>query len=289
MLPESTAATLNLQVAGVPVQLQGGHDELGVPDILLPFVASGNVRHGEGILLSLEEGPPPDRPDGPLGRNGATTVISTRDRFWLRARCGGIAVANPELSVWQCWRRPNEPFIDVVAGNRGLMLALWGYLALRGGTYLHGAVCVMEGRYMLVLGDSGVGKSTLSGLVLAAGGSCLTDEHPFVTVGEGERPFVHGSLRPGVKGPLVPLSAPLDAVFFLRHAPANEIQRLSLSYAGRRFLGNTRFFHWLPATIPETFNTLDKIARQVPVYDFGFVPDLSAVELLFHGLRQGIF
>lgn len=163
------------------------------------------------------------------------------------------------------------------------MLALWGYLTLRGGAYLHGAFCVMGGRYVLFLGDSGVGKSTLSGLVVAAGGSCLTDEHPFVTVNEGERHFIHGTPRPGVKGPPVPISGDLDAVFFIRHAPANEIRRLTPSQAGRRLLGNARFFHWLPATIPETVKTLDKIARYAPVYDLGFVLDSTVVELLFRG------
>jgi len=266
------------------VQLQGSRDELGVPDILLPFVASGTVRHREGILLSLEEGPPPDRPDGPLVRNGLTTAVSTRDRFWLQAHCGGVAVANPELSIWRCWRIPDEPFIELFAGNRWLMLALWGYLTLRGGAYLHGSVCVMEGRYVLFLGESGVGKSTLSGLVLAAGGSCLTDENPFVTVGEGERLVIHGTPRPGIKGPPVPVSGALDAVFFIRHAPASEIRRLNPAASGRRLLSNARFFHWLPETIPETVTTLDKITRQLPVYDFGFVPDATAIEHLCRAL-----
>ncbi len=162
-------------------------------------------------------------------------------------------------------------------GGRGTPPRRPRYLARRGGVYFHGAACVLLGRRILLLADSGVGKTTLSRLVVAGGGSCLTDEHPFVTRTDG-RVVLHGSPWPGPLGSPAPLSGPLAAVFFLRQAPANELRRLGQAEAGRQLVANTRFFRWEATTIPATVELLDAMATELPTYDLGFVPDLPAVE-----------
>ncbi len=164
-------------------------------------------------------------------------------------------------------------------GLAWLYLPLWGYLAHHGGALLHGAVCFVDGRFVMLLGDKGVGKSTLGRLVADAGGTCLTEEYPVLTWHE-DRAWAHGTPWNGLLGPPCDLSGPLDAVFFLRHAPAHKLSRLTPAEAGQRLLENTRFFTWDPATIPPTVELLDRTARTVPVYDFGFMPDQSAVERL---------
>jgi hypothetical protein len=160
-----------------------------------------------------------------------------------------------------------------------LMLPLWGYLAHRSGLFLHGGMCELEGRFFLLLGRQQVGKSTLSRLVVRAGGACLTDENPFVTHGAGGF-LAHGSPWPGVQGQPSALSAPLDAIFFLRHAPANELSPLNHRAAALRLVGNHRFFTWCPETVGPAVETIDALAAAVPVFDFGFVPTPAAVERL---------
>lgn len=248
-------------------------DKREASGILEPFIVRETVGGTSDLVLQLLKGSSPAQPDGIVVRNGSTIAVRSNDTFWLRDQYGSVVVASDDFSVWKCWSRSHELVPEVFSGNRWLMLALWGYLTLRGGAYLHGAACVMGGRYVLFLGDSGVGKSTLSKLVVAAGGTCLTDENPFVTAGMDGRPQVHGSTRPGVNGPLVPLSGTLDAVFFLRHAPENDLRRLNGSAIGRRLVGNARFFHWMPETIPLTMTMLDVIASNTLVFDFGFIPD----------------
>ena len=172
------------------------------------------------------------------------------------------------------------------------MLVVWGLVAQGGGAFLHGAICVLDGKYFLLLGESGAGKSTLSRLVVASGGSCLTDENPFVTVcggGKAEgagRLLVHGSPWPGLRGAAVPLQGPLSAVFFLRHARVNSLRRMSGFEAGERLVTNARFFTFEPAFTPRTTEILDRIALSVPVFDLAFVPDLTALPTLGSGLAS---
>ena len=162
-----------------------------------------------------------------------------------------------------------------------LMLAVWGLVAKSGGAFLHGGIGVLGGTYFLLLGDSRAGKSTLSRLVVASGGSSLTDENPFVTpAGDGEGLVVHGSPWPGLRGADVPLQGRLSAAFFLRHESKNVLRRMSAPEAGRSLLGNARFFNYEPAFTPLTVSLLDRMATEVPFYDLGYVPTLEAVSCL---------
>lgn len=199
--------------------------------------------------------------------------------FWFR-RHTALSHASPDLASWRCWGPRMVPHEDGgTDGRPWLMLVVWGLVAKSGGAFLHGAICVLDGRYFLLLGDSGVGKSTLSRIVVAEGGSCLTDENPFVTR-EEHGVSVHGSPWPGLRGTKVPLDGPLSAVFFLRHSERNEARRLGGPEAGLRLLGNARFFTFEPAFTPLTVGLLDQIASDVPVFDLGFVPGPAAVETL---------
>jgi hypothetical protein len=164
-------------------------------------------------------------------------------------------------------------------GRPWLLLAIWGYLAHRAGALLHGAVCELEGHFVIFLGRPGVGKSTLGRLVVEAGGTCVTEEYPLLTCPDGLA-WAHGTPWRGIQGAGRRLSGPLEGVFFLRHAPANDLRRLDQREGGQRLLENARFFIWEPTTVPETVEMLDRTARHTPIYDFGFVADLSAVEHL---------
>ena len=191
----------------------------------------------------------------------------------------GSLLAGAGFTSCRAWdvRKITPP--DTFDGRPWLMLALWGYLAHRGGTLLHGAVCELDGHFVVFLGRPGVGKSTLGRLVVAAGGTCLTEEYPLLTCPEGVA-WAHGTPWRGIQGPGRRLSGPLEGVFFLRHAPANDLRRLDERGGGQRLLQNARFFIWEPATVPGTVEMLDRAARTTPIYDFGFVPDRSAIELL---------
>ena len=192
-------------------------------------------------------------------------------------RSHGKLIASPDFSLCQGCVDPGDaaPF----ASQPWLMLALWGYLTCHRGLFLHGALCEYQGRHVLLLGDPEVGKSTFGRLILAAGGACLTDEYPFASRTEAGF-MAHASPWPGVQGEPNALSAPLAAIFFLRHAPAHELRRLGHKEAAWRLIGNNRFFRWNPQSIPLGMELIDALAAETPLFDFGFVPEASAVTVL---------
>lgn|GEM_PF-6273514 len=164
-------------------------------------------------------------------------------------------------------------------GDPTLRLILWGRASLEGYCFMHGALVVIDGKHVLLMGDSGVGKSTLSRLACQQGATCLTDENPFI-YWNGDYIEAYTTPWPGVSGSDALLSGPLAAVFFLRQTDKNEIRQLPMDEAVRCLLHNSRTFNWLPETIPDAIQLLDKVVRNVPVYDFGFLPHPSAVDFL---------
>lgn len=195
----------------------------------------------------------------------------------------GQFLANRDFSRILLWSPYEKTLGGDLDGYPWLQLILWGRVSLMGGCYLHGALIVIDGHYILLLGDSGTGKSTLSGLAVQEGFTRLTEENPFLTW-QDKRPTAHAAPWLGMSGPPAISSGSLSCIFFLRHAPKNDIQRLTPQEAGRRLITNARMFNWLPQTIPGTVEVLNNTLSQVPVYDFGFVPDPSAVRAIRHQL-----
>lgn len=173
------------------------------------------------------------------------------------------------------------------------LLALWGFLSIRGaGLLLHGSLLKIDNRHILLLGGSGVGKSTLSRLAVMEGATCLTDENPFLRCHNG-LPLVYGTpwysdseLIPNTALLSPEVSRELDAVFLIHHAPHNQIHQMSKTQAGFALLKNTRTFNWLPDTIPAAVGLLDNVARKIPVYSYGFMPNKSAVTFLRKAIQQ---
>ncbi|MHB8997807.1 MAG: hypothetical protein ACYC63_21395 [Armatimonadota bacterium] len=192
-------------------------------------------------------------------------------------RRNGKLTASADFSRCHALVDPSDaaPF----ASQPWLMLALWGYLTSHRGLFLHGALCDHGGKLILLLGDPQVGKSTLSRLLLTAGGACLTDEYPLVTL-DADGFTAHSSPWPGVQGQPRTLAGPLAAIFFLRHAPTNQLQQLDHRSAALRLIRNNRLFRWKPETFPAAMELIDALAAQTTVYDFGFVPNGTAVQAL---------
>ena len=234
------------------------------------------------LKLTLESGPPPGPELSDPLESARVRGARVADGFWFE-RFQGAMWSSEDFSHCRSWSLCPDRIPPEFDGRPWLMFALWGHLAQRGGVFLHGATCVLNGRHVLLLGDSQVGKSTLSRLAVEAGYTALTDEYPAVTLGESG-PCAHGLPWPGRQGPPAPATGDLAAIFFLRQAPENSLERLDAGETGRRLVGNIRFFGWDRDTTLPTFDTLDKIAQSVPAWEASFAPSLDAVDMLVQAL-----
>jgi len=275
------ATAYTLGIAGYYIAVHFEADHGGLNPALAPFLLPPLPSGGADLTVEFLHDGVPEETSLPsaLLEPGEIMSVSRHEAGLLFRRREGKLLANSDFSFCRVWNtagsNPPEPF----TGLPWLALALWGYMAHRGGALPHGALCELEGRFVLLLGRPEAGKSTLSRLVVAEGGACLTDEYPLLTWHE-PTVWAHGTPWYGIWGTAARLSAPLRAIFFLRHAPTNVLQRLDAREGARRLLQNVRFFRWDRGTIPDTVALVDRTARTVPIYDFGFLPEPSAVQSL---------
>ncbi|MGE5532564.1 MAG: hypothetical protein ACM3VW_10665 [Bacteroidota bacterium] len=260
-----------LCLAGFRCHLEPESGDFAFAENLAPFVCPALAPPDLTIGLSVSPGWREEHASLPA------PVVNSTDSGLEFIRRNGTLTASADFSRCHAVVDPCDaaPF----ASQPWLMLSLWGYVTWHQGLFLHGALCEYADKLILLLGDPQVGKSTLSRLLGASGGASLTDEYPFVTRSAGNF-TAHASPWPGVQGQPQALAGPLSAIFFLRHAPTNRLQALDHRSAALRLIRNNRFFQWNPETVPAAMELIDALASQTPVYDFGFVPDASAVRAL---------
>ena len=270
-----------LGIADLIVSVRSHSPALSLAPVLSEFLIPGDAGD-EDLEFVLEVGPLPEvQLVNPL-ESAHVRGARTPDGFWFK-RVRGAMWAAPDFSKCRAWTGRTEEQLPPFDGRPWLMFALWGYLAQRGGLFLHGATCVLEGRHVLLLADSQVGKSTLARLCAEAGYTVLTDEYPVLTCVEAAI-RAHGLPWPGQEGPTAPASGQLAVIFFLRQGPTNALEQLPPPESGRRLMRNVRFFGWDPATTLPALESLDRVARTVPAFEAAFTPASEAVDMLVQAL-----
>ncbi len=155
----------------------------------------------------------------------------------------------------------------------------WGLLAQIGGTLLHAAVAVKDGVGRVFTGRSGAGKSTISGLLHAAGWRILNDDRVVVFRRGGEwrvagTPW-HGSGRFAEAA-----EVPLAGIHFLQKAA--ECRRESMSASQIRLaLLDVAAVPWFEETWAQgTLDGLERLTREVEIARFHFPKTPAAVREL---------
>ncbi len=148
------------------------------------------------------------------------------------------------------------------------------------GILLHSALVSLQGRGLLFSGTSGSGKSTLSELWLhAAGAEVFTDDRVIVREKE-EALWAYGTPWHGTAGVHQNKGAPIAAIFFIRHGSGNEVKQLSVMESANRLMVRCFPTFWHKEGIQFALDFCARIASSVACYEFGFVPDASAVEFI---------
>ncbi len=148
-----------------------------------------------------------------------------------------------------------------------------------GGAFVHAAGVSMNGQGLLFAGPSEAGKSTIVKLI-GERGEVLCDDR--VVVRKGPAGFrVHGTWNHGEVRRVSAGSAPLRAVFFLRQAGTNRMDRVGNPEAVLR--------DFLPRLVrplvsadwwERALAVAEEIVRDVPFYDLSFDKSGAVVEVL---------
>ena len=167
---------------------------------------------------------------------------------------------------------------------------LFYYDILRlGGMMLHSAAVEYEGRAYLFSGPSTVGKSTHTRLwpqLLGEGVHFFNDDKPALRCIDGVW-YAYGTPWCGKDGINKNIRVPVAGICFLKQAYENKIRRLTekeavihaVSQSTRRDSDPTKMIHLL--------SIVDKLVRQVPMYELENKPELDAARLSYETMRKG--
>lgn len=227
-----------------------------------PFVPLHEFDYDEGALRCR------------FGRSGETYLFEMGDILFLRYEGGSIIEARH-------------------TGNASsLRFALWTAYSLFGLARqvipIHASVVVKDHKAVLFLGESGTGKSTHTRLWLhhIPGTHLLNDDSPMLSLHQG-RLLANGSPWSGKTDCYVDQSCPVAAIVRLYQAPENQIQRLSTIKALAAVQPSLppAFAHEDEA-FSRTFEMLNLILTQAPVYRMGCLPDAAAAQMAFQTVFQ---
>lgn len=173
--------------------------------------------------------------------------------------------------------------VNIAILRFGLWIMFGVVLATHNAIAIHSSVIECEGRAVLFLGESGMGKSTHTRLWREniEGAHLLNDDSPIVRMADN-RAVVYGSPWSGKRACYRNLSYPIAAFCRLNQAPHNAINRLSSIAAIGAILPSTppQFAHDdnLQDAICET---LGKLLQCVPVFHLACLPNRDAALLSY--------
>jgi hypothetical protein len=159
---------------------------------------------------------------------------------------------------------------------------LWIHrLSMGEGVELHGCgVIAPNGRGLLLTGHSGAGKSTSSRLWSnQTGARVLSDDRIILRLEKG-RVWMYGTPWHGDAGIAEADRWPLDGIFVLAHGDRNALRPLGRTVAAAELYARSFVPHHSPAAVAFNLEFLSKVTTRVPCFDFSFVPDITAVEVL---------
>lgn len=153
-------------------------------------------------------------------------------------------------------------------------------LAEHGGVVLHSSYIITQrGEALLFSAPSGTGKSTQAELWRSyARAKVINGDRALVKAENGVT--ANGILFSGTSGISENVTAPLRALILLRQSEKNEIRSVSGKEAFMRLLPQCSYYPDEEENLRLVTGILAEIISAVPVYDFGCVPDESAVSAL---------
>ena len=211
--------------------------------------------------------------------------LRCRDYRWEVAEKPDIIIRPEEYR----WERYSDKFpADTIAYMES---AYRFYTALLefDGFYLHSSAVALDGKAYLFSGPCGTGKSTHTRLWQAAFGDAarvFNDDKPALRRMDGKW-YAYGTPWCGKDGININMKAPIAGICFLKQGSQNEIRRLSRQEAVTRIVSQTLHRFRDGQQLDRLLVHIDKIVREIPVYELVNRPEEEAARLSFETMRCG--
>jgi hypothetical protein len=308
---DSSSAPLRGAIAG-----PGSGHEFGVADCIGASPVTPDMAAAEAPGTAAPSGHPNRRLQisGSAGEVGTADLVLTARFGDPLVPGGGAERLFDSGSLWQLFRRSDgrllyvftssahrgpykSALIDPERGTGEVVLSaldttqpvypleypldelLLQQLLSRGlGAEVHGCGLIdPAGRGLLLLGQSGAGKTTTARLwERVPGARVLSDDRVIVREIDGAR-WLYGTPWHGEARLAAAARAPLSATFFLAKAPENILLPIAPTAAAARLYACSFLPFYDPAAIRFSLDFFDELAAQTPCWEFCFTPDERAV------------
>lgn len=167
-----------------------------------------------------------------------------------------------------------------------LIAAIMTHLSTRGGLMLHTSLVDYQGKGILFVGPSGIGKTTQAELWMKYRDAIIINGD-MALVGEKDGSFTgygcpwHGS-SPYCENRQVPLAG----IIVLEQAKENTLERLHGVTMIERMMRNIFLPHWYQKGAEAAMETVDHLLSTVPVYLLKCRPDEEAVAMVERALFE---
>lgn len=278
--------TIDLSIAGIPIRMEL---ERPVPmtEAFRPFLSDGGPICTGRFRLVRELGDFDERilytgncyrvhPEGVRSFFDAPRDLTAYALARTDHEAGVVDVAYLEKGA-HCVSQMDNSFFHL--GFEGLLI--------RHDRICFHASCIRtEKGGILFSGPSGIGKSTQARLWCEHRGAELINGDRPILQKTAEGFLAWGSPYAGSSRCFVNDSVPVRALVFLAQEPRNRIRRLGAADAFRRIYGQLTMYSWDRFFAGRACDLALGLAEQVPCWELGCVPDVSAVELLERKLEE---
>lgn len=156
------------------------------------------------------------------------------------------------------------------------------------GLYLHSSAIEWEGKAYLFSGPSGMGKSTHTRLwqSIYPDARVFNDDKPALRRLD-DRWFAYGTPWCGKDGININMKVPVGGICFLRRGESNSIRRLSPLEASVQVISQTTRRFKSEERLDLLLSHVDKLVREIPVYELYCTPTADAARLSSETMRRG--
>lgn len=156
------------------------------------------------------------------------------------------------------------------------------------GLCLHSSAIEWEGKAYLFSGPSGMGKSTHTRLwqSMYPDARVFNDDKPALRRLD-DRWFAYGTPWCGKDGININMKVPLAGICFLRRGEDNVIRRLSPLEASVQIISQTIRRFKSEERLDLLLSHVDKLVREIPVYELYCTPTADAAHLSSETMRRG--
>ena len=151
-------------------------------------------------------------------------------------------------------------------------------LAKGRGVIVHACGIMDNGHGFLFAGTSRAGKSTTANLWKRKEGAVILSDDRIIIRKKKGKFWIYGTPWHGDAKVYSPEKAPLEKIFFLKHAKKNKVRKINPVEVASRLIVCSFPPFWNKKGMEFTLNFCAEVATKIPCYELGFVPDERILE-----------